>query len=209
MSKATNKTKKAPAKTKPKESNDDYYTKEEEERLDKFHAETGNKFTDEEIYALMVKYKNDDQAVSNELKELLKDAKRGAEYEWQEVGKDGKVKEKPKPPEKKKKKNNYNNNYNYSYGYNSYGYNNYSNSNYDDGYNYSSGYNYSKRGRGRGRGRGRRYNNEARTEAKEIDDIEFIPYKKEEEQEKKPEAVEDKKEDIKEEEKKSHPSKKR
>ena len=107
MSKAANKTKKAPAKTKPKESNDDYYTKEEEERLDKFHEETGHKFTDDEIYALMVKYKNDDQAVSNELKELLKDAKRGAEYEWQEVGKDGKVKEKPKPPEKKKKKNNY------------------------------------------------------------------------------------------------------
>ena len=61
MSKATNKTKKAPAKTKPKESNDEYYTKEEEERLDKFHEETSHKFTDDEIYALLVKYKNDDE----------------------------------------------------------------------------------------------------------------------------------------------------
>jgi len=86
MSKATN-SKKATAKTKAKEPADEYYTKEEEERLDKFHEETQNKFTDDEIYKLMLKHKNDIEAISNELKELLKDSKRGEEYEWQEVGK--------------------------------------------------------------------------------------------------------------------------
>ena len=86
MSKTT-KSKKAPTKTKPKESSDEYYTKEEEERLDKFHEETENKFTDDEIYKLMKQYKDDDESILNELKEMLKEIKRGAEYEWQVVGK--------------------------------------------------------------------------------------------------------------------------
>ena len=66
--------------TKPKEqeSNDNFYTKEEMERLDKFHAETNERFTDEEVYELMEKYKNDDEAILNELKDQLKEIERGA-----------------------------------------------------------------------------------------------------------------------------------
>jgi hypothetical protein len=35
----------------------------------------------------MEKYKQDDEAILNELKEQLKERERGAEYDWQEVGK--------------------------------------------------------------------------------------------------------------------------
>ena len=74
--------------TKPKEDTDDnYYTKEEMERMDAFHNQTNFKFQDEEIYELMEKYKQDDEAILNELKEQLKERERGAEYDWQEVGK--------------------------------------------------------------------------------------------------------------------------
>jgi DNA-binding transcriptional MerR regulator len=74
--------------TKPKkEADDNFYTKEEIERLDAFHSQTNGKFDDEEIYELMEKYKQDDEAILNELKELLKERERGAEYDWQEVGK--------------------------------------------------------------------------------------------------------------------------
>ena len=86
-----NKSKKAAPKEKPKEtkeSNEEFYTKEEIKRLDKFHAETNNKFDDEEIYDLMLKYKGNDEAILNELNEELKEReKRGEEYEWHNVGK--------------------------------------------------------------------------------------------------------------------------
>ena len=49
------------------------------ERLDKFHAETNERFTDEEVYELMEKYKNDDEAILNELKDQLKEK---AERDW-------------------------------------------------------------------------------------------------------------------------------
>ena len=79
------------AKEKPKEkkeeSNEEFYTPEEIERLDKFHKQTENFFTDEEIYDLMEKFKNDDDAILNELKDQLKQRKRGGEYEWNEIGK--------------------------------------------------------------------------------------------------------------------------
>ena len=64
-----------------------YNPKQEMERLDKFHAETNERFTDEEVYELMEKYKNDDEAILNELKDQLKEIERGAEYDWQEIGK--------------------------------------------------------------------------------------------------------------------------
>jgi hypothetical protein len=78
-----------PKKTtaKPKEKKDeDYYTPEEEKKLDWFHEQTENKFTDEEVYKLMKQYKDDDDAILNELKEELKERKRG-DFEWKEVGK--------------------------------------------------------------------------------------------------------------------------
>ncbi len=71
--------------TKTQEKKDDYYTKEEEERLDYFHEQTGHKFQDEEVYNLMVKYKNNDEAILNELNEQL-ESKKG-EGEWVDVGK--------------------------------------------------------------------------------------------------------------------------
>ncbi len=83
------KSKNAEPKQKAKESNDSdyYYTKEEEKRIDEFHKKTENKFTDEEIYELMLKYKDNDEEILNELKEQLKERKRGEEYEWQTIGK--------------------------------------------------------------------------------------------------------------------------
>lgn len=77
----------AKEKQKPKQAVDDYYTKEEIKRLDKFHDETEHKFEDDEIYELMLKYKDDDDAILNELKEQLKERKKGEEYQWQSIGK--------------------------------------------------------------------------------------------------------------------------
>lgn len=74
-------------KESPKEESEQYYTKEEMERLDKFHSLTENKFLDDEIYDLMLKYKDDDETILNELKEDLKQRKRGNEFEWNEIGK--------------------------------------------------------------------------------------------------------------------------
>ena len=71
--------------TKTQEKKDDYYTPEEEERLDYFHEQTRHKFQDEEVYDLMVKYKNNDEAILNELNEKL-ESKKG-EGEWVDVGK--------------------------------------------------------------------------------------------------------------------------
>ncbi len=71
--------------TKTQEKKDDYYTPEEEERLDYFHEQTRHKFQDEEVYDLMVKYKNNDEAILNELNEQL-ESKKG-EGEWVDVGK--------------------------------------------------------------------------------------------------------------------------
>ena len=55
--------------------------------MDKFHDETEHKFEDDEIYDLMLKYKDDDDAILNELKEQLKERKKGEEYQWQSIGK--------------------------------------------------------------------------------------------------------------------------
>ncbi len=96
--------------------------------LDNFNAKINYKFEDDEIYELMQKYKDNEEAILNELNEELKEReKRGDEYEWHDVGKsnynyifnifliiDGKV-------EKKKEEDNnyegkyYTSNYNQSY----------------------------------------------------------------------------------------------
>ena len=75
------KAKKPTSKTNEKENTDEYYTEEEEKRIDKIHEQTGKKFLDEEVYDPMKKYKNDDEAIINELKE------RGENYQWESVGK--------------------------------------------------------------------------------------------------------------------------
>ena len=99
--KKTTKSKKTTAKPKEKEDSNEYFTKEEIERLDKFHDATEHKFDDSEVYELMEKYKNDDEAILNELKEQLKERKRGDSFEWKDVGKNGKVANKKKEEEKK------------------------------------------------------------------------------------------------------------
>ena len=73
--------------TETKKTANDEYTKEEVKRLDYFHDQTEHKFYDDEIYELMLKYKDDDDAILNELNEQLKERKRGTEFEWQPVGK--------------------------------------------------------------------------------------------------------------------------
>ena len=85
-----NKGKKVSQKEKEKQENnnaDTFYSKEEIELLDYFHDETNHKFEDEEVYDLMEKYKNDKELILQELNELLKQRKRGGDYDWQEVGK--------------------------------------------------------------------------------------------------------------------------
>ena len=82
----TTKSKKTTTKPKETKETDEYYTKEEVKRLDKFQALTENKFDDTEIYNLMIKYKNDDDAILKELKEQLNEKMRG-EGEWQDIGK--------------------------------------------------------------------------------------------------------------------------
>ena len=82
----TTKSKKTTTKPKETKETDEYYTKEEVKRLDKFQALTENKFDDTEIYDLMIKYKNDDDAILKELKEQLNEKMRG-EGEWQDIGK--------------------------------------------------------------------------------------------------------------------------
>ena len=62
-------------------NNMEYYTKEEIKRLDKIHEKTGNKFDDDEVYQLMQKYKNDDDAIIEELQE------RREIYQWEYIGK--------------------------------------------------------------------------------------------------------------------------
>ena len=84
MKKST-KAKKTTTRTQEKKDDDEYFTQEEEKRLDKFHEQTDNKFNDDEIYPIMCKYKDDDEAILNELKEMLKEKK--GEGEWHDVGK--------------------------------------------------------------------------------------------------------------------------
>ena len=56
--------------------------------LDNFNAKINYKFEDDEIYELMQKYKDNEEAILNELNEELKEReKRGDEYEWHDVGK--------------------------------------------------------------------------------------------------------------------------
>ena len=74
-------------KEKEPEPESEYYTQEEIEKLDSFHEQTEKKFTDDEIYELMLKYKDNDEEILKELLEQLKERKRGEEYEWREVGK--------------------------------------------------------------------------------------------------------------------------
>ena len=74
---------------KPKEEDEEeeFYTPEEIILLDKYHDFTSHQFEDFEIYDIMLKYNNNEELIKNELKEMLKEMKRGDEYNWTEIGK--------------------------------------------------------------------------------------------------------------------------
>ena len=74
-------------KAQESESEDSYYTPEEIVLLDKFHDFSGHKFDDDDIYEVMLKFKNNEELIKNELKEMLKVFKKGDEYTWTEIGK--------------------------------------------------------------------------------------------------------------------------
>ena len=82
-----NKKDKKDEKAEESESEDSYYTPEEIVLLDKFHDFSGHKFDDNDIYEVMLKFKNNEDLIKNELKEMLKVFKKGDEYTWTEIGK--------------------------------------------------------------------------------------------------------------------------
>ena len=66
-----NKSKKAGTKAKPnetKENSEEYYTEEEMNILDNFNAKINYKFEDDEIYELMQKYKDNEEAIFKRVK---------------------------------------------------------------------------------------------------------------------------------------------
>ncbi len=87
------KDKKKETKKKVEEESDseEYYTEEEIRMLDKFHGLSENKFTDDEIYDVMVRFNNDEELIKNEINEMLKQLKRGDEFDWTEIGKSNSI----------------------------------------------------------------------------------------------------------------------
>ena len=74
-------------KEKVVDEEEDFYTPEEIVLLDKFNDFTSHKFEDDEIYEVMLKFNNNEELIQNELNEMLKEIKRGDEYNWTEIGK--------------------------------------------------------------------------------------------------------------------------
>jgi len=66
---------------------EEYYTEDEIKMLDKLHEFSEHKFEDDEIYDVMLRFNNDEQLIKNEIKEMLKQMKRGDEFNWTEIGK--------------------------------------------------------------------------------------------------------------------------
>ena len=83
--------KKDKKKVEEESDSEEYYTEEEIKMLDKFHSLSENKFTDDEIYDVMVRFNNDEELIKNEIKEMLKEMKRGDEYNWTEIGKSNSI----------------------------------------------------------------------------------------------------------------------
>ena len=74
-------------KEKEVDEEEEFYTPEEIELLDKFHDFTSHRFEDDEIYDIMLKFNNNEELIKNELNEMLKVLRRGDEYNWTEIGK--------------------------------------------------------------------------------------------------------------------------
>ena len=78
-------------KEQKQEESEEFYTEEELKRLDKFHEFSEKKFSDDEIYEVMLKFNNDEELIKNELKEMLKILSKGDEFNWTEIGKSKKI----------------------------------------------------------------------------------------------------------------------
>ena len=83
--------KKDKKKVEEESDTEEYYTEEEIKMLDKFHLLSENKFTDDEIYDVMVRFNNDEELIKNEINEMLKVFKRGDEFNWTEIGKSNSI----------------------------------------------------------------------------------------------------------------------
>ena len=83
--------KKDKKKVEEESDSEEYYTEEEIKMLDKFHLLSENKFTDDEIYDVMVRFNNDEELIKNEIHEMLKVFKRGDEFNWTEIGKSNSI----------------------------------------------------------------------------------------------------------------------
>ena len=60
--------KKDKKKVEEESDSEEYYTEEEIKMLDKFHLLSENKFTDDEIYDVMVRFNNDEELIKNRKK---------------------------------------------------------------------------------------------------------------------------------------------
>ncbi len=69
------------------ESDTEEYTPEEIKKLDYYQEQTNYVLDDDDIYELMCKYGDNEEKILYELKELEKEANRGKEYQWHQVGK--------------------------------------------------------------------------------------------------------------------------
>lgn len=78
-------------KVQEESDSEEYFTEEEIKMLDKFHSLSENKFSDDEIYDLMVRFNNDEELIKNEIKEMLKVMRRGDEFNWTEIGKSNSI----------------------------------------------------------------------------------------------------------------------
>ena len=83
--------KKDKKKVEEESDSEEYYTEEEIKMLDKFHLLSENKFTDDEIYDVMVRFNKDEELIKNEINQMLKEMKRGDEFNWTEIGKSNSI----------------------------------------------------------------------------------------------------------------------
>ena len=79
--------KKSTPKTNKEDSETEEYTPEEIKKLDYYQEQTNYVLDDDDIYELMCKYGDNEEKILYDLKELEKEANRGEEYQWHEVGK--------------------------------------------------------------------------------------------------------------------------
>ena len=79
--------KKSTPKTNKEDSETEEYTPEEIKKLDYYHELTNHVLDDDDIYDLMCKYGDDESKIREKLYELTKEANKGDEYQWHEVGK--------------------------------------------------------------------------------------------------------------------------